>query len=142
MTHAQVLAFENIHKAAHEAGLAGAMAARPTPMHVTDGTTVYRDEGARPGVNAGACGFAWVEFPGTIAFARWAKTRTMADMGRPDMKLASKHYPSGYCIWAHWIPREIDYYGQSVDIKYAYAVAYAKVLREHGIEAHAGSRLD
>jgi hypothetical protein len=36
----------------------------------------------------------------------------------------------------------VSVFGQSVDRKAAFAGAYAKVLRENGIQATAGDRLD
>jgi hypothetical protein len=76
-------------------------------------------------VSEGCCGFAWIEFKGTTPWARWAKKAGKA----------RKNYPTGYSIW-------VSEFGQSVDRKEAYAKAFAKVLKEHGVEAYANSRLD
>ena len=76
-------------------------------------------------VDDGACGFAWIAFPGNTAFGRWAKKQG----------LARSHYPSGLCIW-------VSEFGQSVERKAAYSGAFAQVLRNAGIDCHAGSRLD
>jgi hypothetical protein len=157
-----------IHQAAHKAGIEAALKARPAPMAVVGdpnfngkcndggkhvfnaanlckcGAEYFPPEVTRPGVYAGACGFAWVNIrPGNGRFAKWACAQTEAEWGRPNLKLAGKAYHGGVEIWiGGQIPQSVDHYGQSVDIKYAYAGAYAKVLRDHGIYAHAGSRLD
>jgi hypothetical protein len=73
----------------------------------------------------GVCGFAWVSFAGNTPFGRWANKHG----------IARKHYPKGLCLW-------VSAYNQSMQRKEAYAEAYAKVLRDHSIEAYAGSRMD
>ena len=105
---------------AHEAGLDAGFASRPTPMVVTD---QVRNQSWL--VDEGACGFAWINFKGNTAFGRWAKK---AGVARPA-------YGGGLQVWV----RE---FGQSVDRKSAYAGAYAQVLKDAGIDAYAGSRLD
>lgn len=105
---------------AHAAGIKAGRECRPIPMAVCDST-------GRPIelIDGGACGFAWVAFPGNTAFGRWAK----------KTGLARSHYPSGLCVW-------VSEFGQSVDRKSAYAAAYAEILRDAGIDCYAGSRLD
>lgn len=71
------------------------------------------------------CGFAWIQFKGNTAWAKWAKAEGLA---RPA-------YPKGMSIWVH------DF-NQSMTKKEVYAQAYAKVLRDNGIEAYAQSRMD
>lgn len=71
------------------------------------------------------CGFAWISFKGNTAWGKWAKAEGLA---RPD-------YPKGMSIWVH------DF-NQSMTKKEVYAQAYAKVLRDNGIEAYAQSRMD
>jgi hypothetical protein len=74
----------------------------------------------------GVCGFAWVVVtPGTCAFARWLKKH---DHAKP-------HYYGGVSIW-------IGGYGQCYEKKVAHATAMAAYLRQVGINAHAGDRLD
>lgn len=75
----------------------------------------------------GPCGFAWVVVkPGNSSFALWCKKH----------QRASPHYYGGMNVkWVHE-------YGQSVQLKEAYARAFAGVLVEAGIKAYAGSRLD
>lgn len=110
--------FSAIHSKADAAGKAAASAHTPTPMHVSNGKTVYT-------VMDGPCGFAWIAFAGNTPWGRWAK----------KMKLASSHYPKGLCIW-------VSAYSQSMELKEAYARGYAAVLKEFGIDAYAGSRMD
>lgn len=111
--------YQEIIEEAYKAGIEAGKNARPIPMYVIDqGIPIDR-------IDDGACGFAWVAFPGNTSFGKWAKKQG----------LARSHYPSGLCVWV----RE---FGQSVDRKEAFAGAYAKVLKNNGIDAYAGSRLD
>ena len=112
--------FSALAGVAHAAGIEAGRNCKPIPMVVctSSGKPIER-------LDEGACGFAWVAFAGNTAWGRWAK----------KAGLAGSHYPSGLCIWV----RE---FGQSIDRKEAYAGAYAQVLRNSGIECHAGSRLD
>jgi hypothetical protein len=112
-------AFQEIVDKAYKAGIEAGKNARPIPMYVIDqGIPIDR-------IDDGACGFAWIAFPGNTSFGKWAKKQG----------LARSHYPSGLCVW-------VSEFGQSVDRKEAFAGAYAKVLKENGIDAYAGSRLD
>ena len=117
--------FASIHKVAQSAGLEAGMNALPEPMTVTEADLMGNPIGRSWTVSEGACGFAWVTFAGNTPWGRWAKAQG----------IASKGYPKGLQIW-------VSEFNQSVDRKEAYAQAYAKVLREHGIEAYAQSRLD
>lgn len=101
---------------------------KPTPM------VVYEADGLsnrpRPGaqvwtVNEGVCGFAWVNIKATTGFARWLKAEG----------IGHKSYYGGWDIWV-WE------FGQSMTRKAAYAAAFAKVLNDAGIVAHAQSRMD
>lgn len=123
-------AFQELWSKAVSAGIAAGEAAIPTPMIVAEGDVCVNGESVIPKgqawyVSEGACGFAWVTFPGNTAFGRWAK----------KAGFASKHYPSGLSYW-------VSHGGQSVDRKEAFARAMAQVLRDGGIDAHADSRLD
>jgi hypothetical protein len=112
-------AFQDIVEKAYKAGIEAGKNARPIPMYVIDqGIPIDR-------IDDGACGFAWIAFPGNTSFGKWAKKQG----------LARSHYPSGLCIW-------VSEFGQSVDRKDAFAGAYAKVLKDNGIDAYSGSRLD
>lgn len=73
----------------------------------------------------GLCGFAWVVIPGNSGMARWARAE----------KLARPGYPSGTHFW-------VGEFNQSHERKVAYAHAFAEVLREAGIKAYTGDRLD
>ena len=114
---ARYASFSNILKQAREAGHSAAMACIPVPMAVS-GYGVYSE---------GVCGFAWIKVTkGTSSFARWLKKEKIVD---------HKSYSGGYDIW-------VSDYNQSMDRKYAYAKAFAKVLQDAGIDCYAMSRMD
>ena len=118
--------FQALFDKAREAGLAAGRAAIPTPMIVSRVDPVTdRVLETYPPVMDGVCGFAWVTIKGTTPFARWAK----------KAGLVSKAHPSGYWFW-------IGDFNQSLTRKEAYARAFAEVLREAGVTAYAGSRMD
>ena len=85
------------------------------------------------------CGFAWVDVnPARGAFVNWCKSN---DVG-------SKGYPKGWSFWSpgSW-PSASEagvptIYSQDMDMKLAGARAFAAVLRENGVNAAVGSRLD
>ncbi len=99
----------------------------------------------------GACGFAWVDLSDARSpFVKWCKSQIkLASQGTESPReeriaiqnaerlYGSKHYKKG---WTFWNPSKHN--AQTVDILEAGADAFAKVLRSHGIEAHANSRLD
>lgn len=119
-----------LHERAHIAGMRAGLLCRPTPMLVGEALSLVSTEidFSKPvyRVDDGACGFAWVNFPANKAFGRAMK----------NLGLARPAYPSGVGIW-------VSEFGQSVERKEAYAVAYAKVLKDAGIEGvYSGSRLD
>lgn len=117
-----------LHQAAHAAGMAAGEAAVPAPMVVERHENPLDDESPVEQswfVPEGLCGFAWVVTPGNTSFGRWGKKRG----------LLSKHYEGGMHLW-------VRAFGQSVTRKEAYAAAYAAVLREAGLKAYSGSRLD
>ena len=111
--------FEALLSVAHAKGLEAGRDCRPIPMHVLENNIPIAC------IDDGACGFAWVAFPGNTAWGKWAKKKGIA---RP-------HYPKGLCVW-------VSEFGQSVDRKSAYAGAFAQVLRNAGIDCYANSRLD
>lgn len=121
--------FTDIVLEAGEAGVAAAYAAHVTKMVVVERANPFNHNS--PVVNRwevpdGPCGFAWIVIKdGRSSFGRWLVKQN----------LARKHYPKGLCIWVH-------HYNQSMQRKEAHAQAYAAVLRKHGIEAHAASRMD
>jgi hypothetical protein len=119
--------YHTLYNKADEAGRAAAVDCVPVPMTVCEGSLFSNVPGrVIEVVNDGACGFAWVIVrPGNSSFALWLKKN----------KGASKSYYGGMEVW-------IRGYGQSMTRKEAYASAFAQVLREAGINAHAGSRMD
>lgn len=112
--------FAKLHEDASAAGMAAVEAHKPDPMGVTDGTQTWVVEG-------GACGFAWVNFPGNTKFGAWAKKNAGA----------KKDYPTGLSIWCPLLT-------QSMSTKEAYCSAYVKVLNagDPTIKAHMRSRMD
>jgi len=112
--------FTALERIAHAAGIKAGRECRPIPMIVSTASGIEIEC-----VDDGACGFAWVAFAGNTAWGRWAKKQG----------IARSNYPSGLCIW-------VSEFGQSVDRKSAFASAYAQVLRNSGIDAYSGSRLD
>ena len=112
--------FATIVERAHLAGMNAGNGATPSPWMVHDVHRTYL-------LTDGACGFAWVNVrPGGSSFARWLIANGKA---RRDS------YLGGVTVW-------VPYFGQSLARKEAYAVAYAHVLQEAGIQARADSRLD
>lgn len=101
-----------------------------------------QDEVAREPENPYAfdCGFAWVIVkPATGPFVNWCKRQidAVGERSREAFQYGSKAYEGG---WQFWQPGEFS--GQSVHIHKVGADAFAKVLRDHGLKAHVGSRLD
>jgi hypothetical protein len=129
--------WQAVYEAAHAAGIKAADAAKPVPMMVGTpvdmvGSMMGGDGGGfdptKPVyyVAGGVCGFAAVHFPGTSSFAKWAKAKGYA---RPA-------YPKGFSI-------SVRHGGQSLEIKEAFAGAFAKVLSEAGISGvYVWSRMD
>ena len=111
------------------AGLQAVQTCTPTPMIVTQHANPLDDSSAVQKqwfVPSGVCGFAWVViYPGNSPAANFAKKHLG---GR-------KHYRGGVSIW-------VSEFGQSIELKEAYATAYANVLHNSGINAYSDSRLD
>ena len=141
--------FDTLLADAHRAGKLAMEAATPTPMVVyeADGLTDEPKPGGKEWyVPQGACGFAWVTLrPATTPLARHIrKTRFELGSGfgtydrsvkEADGGSWGKGYYGGYQFWV-WGG------GQSVELKSAYATAYAEVLEAAGYNAYAQSRLD
>lgn len=123
--------FKALFDKAYDAGLAAGKDAIPAPMIVGSPSTPLGNDidytKKTYFVSEGCCGFAWITVsPGNCRFANWLK----------KAKLARKAYGGGVSIW-------VNEFGQSMTRKEAFADAFAKVLREGGIErAYAGSRMD
>jgi len=115
--------FSALHAKAHVAGMAAGESKVPTPMVVTGG--VPGEQPKSYYVADGACGFAWVKMKGNTPFARWAK----------KAGVARSWSTGGVVLW-------VSEFNQSMARKEAYANAYAKVLKEAGVEAYADSRMD
>lgn len=143
-TKQQESEFAELYARADAAGRKAVAATVPTPMGVQesrldiiDGKLVDVPVGQTYIVSGGVCGFAWVNIkPGTSTFARW-----LVKTG----KARADSYYGGVVIWG--APRGVieaydGGYGQSMTLKEAYSNAFATVLREAGIRAHASSRMD
>lgn len=112
--------WSELHEKADKAGKEAANACTPTPMIVSG-------EGREYYVPSGVCGFAWISIrPANCAFANWLRKN---NIGRTNS------YEGGLQIW-------VSDYGQSMELKEAYARGYAKVIKEAGIRAYSGSRMD
>lgn len=86
------------------------------------------------GNDAGACGFAWVE----IWDYEGKRIKGNTKLGK-QLKAAGigQNYRRIFQIWD---PAGLPV--QSIDTKYAGAIAAAQVFKKHGFDAFAGSRLD
>lgn len=83
---------------------------------------------AKYGESPFGCGFAWVDInPAKGEFVKYLKS----------LGVGGKGYPKGYSIW-----NPSGSYTQDMDAKYAGARAFAQVLRDNGINAVEGCRLD
>lgn len=112
--------FDNIYAEADAAGHGAAAAVDVQELVIRDmftGKTYHEPEGI--------CGFAEIRFRGNTAWGRWAK----------KFVGAKKAYTGGLYIW-------VSDFGQSYDRKRAYAIAFARTLAAHGIDAYATARLD
>ena len=121
--------YEALHEAAHRAGMEAGNGAIPQPMVVVE-AGIFDEPipgGNRWTVPEGVCGFAWINIrDARKGFARWAKK---VGVGRTD------RYFGGVTIW-------VSAFGQSMTRKEAYALAYAYVLQDAGINAYSNSRMD
>lgn len=125
--------FSELYHRAHAAGMAALLVKVPTPMIVRRDAVQVNGEPALDGdyfVPQGPCGFAWIEvYPGNCSFANWLKKNGKA----------RKKYQGGVSIW-------VSEGEQSVELKEAYARAFAAVLKAANIPGvkgiYANSRLD
>lgn len=129
-TNAQDIAFRTIYNEAHRLGMEAANSHNCTPMVVQQHANPLNDNSPVQRqwvVPQGVCGFAWVSIrPGNSPFANWLKKNN----------LARKAYEGGVQIW-------VSYFNQSMELKEAYAYAFANYLRNtHGITAYSNSRMD
>jgi len=129
--------FAAIWREAEEAGLQAGQMLAPVPMVVGSPSTPFGSDvdPSKPTyyVEDGVCGFAWINVrPATSAFCKWWKKKIGEETGRE----VHRAYEGGYTVkWVHE-------FNQSMQKKYAYAKAFAEVLRKNGIKATAYERLD
>jgi len=87
------------------------------------------------GQDVGMCGFAWVHIKpkhkGNTKDGR-AERKVLLDMGF-NLDWTGKTF-------VYWNPSQLSV--QNVDVKAQGASVAARILREHGFDAYAGSRLD
>ena len=126
------LNYEKILAEAHEAGVAAGSAKVATPMTLVESDLFDNPIGKTYYVPEGPCGFAWVvtNEHGNGKFVKYLKS--ISD----GMAVGNKCYYGGYYV--KWV-RD---FGQSIEKKEAYADAYAAILKDYGIRAYSGSRLD
>ena len=126
------LNYERILAEAHEAGMAAGSAKVATPMTLVQSDLFDNPIGKTYYVPEGPCGFAWVvtHEHGNGKFVKYLKS--ISD----GPTVGNKYYYGGYYV--KWV-RE---FGQSIEKKEAYADAYAAILKDYGIKAYSGSRLD
>ncbi len=116
---------------ADSAGMAAAEKRIPTPMIVCQHENPLDDSSKvikqyEP-VMGGVCGFAWINIkPANSKIA----------------KLAIQHYGAGKDSYEGGVSLFVHQFGQSYEKKVAYANAFTSVLREAGIKASTGNRLD
>ena len=110
-------------KQAETAGLKAGLEVVPTPVYFKDTHTGQTYDSAD-----GACGFAHVN----ISPARGKFVNYLKKIGK-----GHKSYQGG---WDYWVSSQE--LGQSITRKEAYADAFAKVLKEWGINCYSMSRLD
>ena len=124
--------YTKILNKAHEAGMAAGNEKVPTPMVLVDSDLLDRPIGKTYYVPEGPCGFAWVvtNEHGNGKFVKYLKS--ISD----GPTVGNKYYYGGYYV--KWV-RD---FGQSIEKKEAYADAYAAILKDYGIKAYSGSRLD
>jgi hypothetical protein len=118
--------YADIHHEAMMAGQRAASAVTPEPMVLVNHRTGYVYEVAQ-----GACGFAEVRVKGNTGFGRWAK---QSGWRRTEYCMGGYRNP-GYSMSIHL-------YGQSLELKEAFALAYAEKARELGAPVFAFSRMD
>jgi len=121
-----------------DAGKKALDACTPTPMVVTQHANMLDDNS--PVVKAwhvpsGVCGFAQIN----IRMNTPQNKKFLGDLKKARLvgehKSWSKAYNGGFMYW-------VSLGGQSMELKEAYAHAFAKVLTSYGITAYAQSRMD
>jgi hypothetical protein len=129
--------FNSICDKAAAAGKAAVEQLTVTPMVVGQETSLFSGklDYSKPTyyIEDGVCGFAWVNvYPANKGNTRAGKEE------RAILKAAGfrlNDYEKSFQLW-------VSQYNQSMQKKEAYASAFAKVLRENGLKAYSGSRMD
>lgn len=129
--------FQAICDKADSAGKTAVGCLKVVPMTVGQETSMFSNEidYTKPTyyVEDGMCGFAWVDvFPANKGNTKAGKEERII-LKSTGFNL--NDYTKTYQFW-------ISDYNQSVQKKETYARAYAEVLRENGLKAYGGSRLD
>ena len=119
----QTITVSDLLKKAEAAGLKAGLDVSPNPVTFKD-----THSGQTYDVAEGMCGFAWVN----ISPARGKFVNYLKKIGK-----GHKSYRGG---WDYWVSS--SELGQSITRKEAYADAFAKVLKEWGINCYSMSRLD
>ena len=119
----QTITVSELLKQAEAAGLKAGLEVSPNPVTFKDTHTGQTYDSAE-----GSCGFAWVN----ISPARGKFVNYLKKIGK-----GHKSYRGG---WDYWVSSQE--LGQSIIRKEAYADAFAKVLKEWGINCYSMSRLD
>ncbi len=129
--------FQSVRQKADAAGRAAVENLRVIPMIVGQETGFLsgKIDYSKPTeyVADGVCGFAWVD-----VYPEHKGTTTLGKQERKVLEaigFKKKFESKAYYMW-------ISDYNQSMQKKEAYAAAFAKVLRENGVKAYSGSRLD
>jgi len=131
-----------IYREALEAGERAMKEAKPTPMIVSeaDGLSDRPKAGGKSWyVPSGVCGFAWVKIRGNSWFIRALKKLGLAEADRNNWESRARFFKDGYSGGYSFSVREG---GQSMELKEAYARAFANVLESYGVYAYASSRMD
>jgi len=129
--------FTAICEKASQAGYAAVETARVVPMVVGQETSLFSgviDE-TKPTyvLDDYPCGFAWVSVkPENKGNTRLGKQERRALEAAGFRK---NDYEKTYQLW-------ISDFNQSMQKKETYADAYAKLLRDNGVRAYSGSRMD
>jgi hypothetical protein len=115
---------------AEQAGREAGQKSRPTPMIVGEAKSLFSNEidysKQTHYVSDGVCGFGWVHIPkANNRFVNWLKKQ----------KIGGPGHPKGWRISCYE-------FNQSMQRKEAYCSAYAKVLREGGIDCYPDSIMD
>lgn len=129
--------FKSICEKADAAGRAAVEKLQVQPMIVGQETSLFSGvlDRSKPTyyVADGVCGFAWVDvFPQHKGNTRLGKDERYV---LERLGFSKNDYTKTYQLW-------ISAFNQSMQKKEAYAGAYADVLRENGIKAYSGSRMD